>query len=156
MAGLGNSHAPGPRRNCLLDYRRDHARMSVRLQHEYGDIVRFRFGPFLVNQLSYPDLIRHVLTIPRSDLASGSASESTSRCCRSKSLLPPSRVRFSYTLYPDTRSPTSRLSPSYSAGAVVQPDVHRAPPQPSGSLMPGDHHRPVKHRQISLPLRKCR
>ncbi len=61
MAGCSNSRAPGPRSNCIVGYRRDHPRMAVALQREYGDIVRMRIGPFLVHQLSHPDLISHVL-----------------------------------------------------------------------------------------------
>jgi cytochrome P450 len=61
VAGHTNSQAPGPRGNCLVGYQRDHPRMAVRLQREYGDIVRMRIGPFLVHQLSHPDLISHVL-----------------------------------------------------------------------------------------------
>lgn len=53
--------APGPRGNKFLDYQRDHPRMAVRLQQEYGGIVRFRVGPFLIHQVTHPDLIRHVL-----------------------------------------------------------------------------------------------
>lgn len=53
--------APGPRGNALPGYRTDHPAMVVRLQREYGDVVRLRIGPFLVHQVTHPDLIRHVL-----------------------------------------------------------------------------------------------
>lgn len=61
MAAASNSRAPGPRGNCFVGFQLDHPRMAVRLQREYGDIVRMRIGPYLVHQLSHPDLIRHVL-----------------------------------------------------------------------------------------------
>jgi cytochrome P450 len=61
MPDVIGPRAPGPSGNCFVGYQRDHPRMAVRLQREYGDIVRMRIGPFLVHQITHPDLIRHVL-----------------------------------------------------------------------------------------------
>jgi len=61
MPHVTGPRAPGPRGNCFAGYQRDHPRMAVRLQREYGDIVRMRIGPFLVHQITHPELIRHVL-----------------------------------------------------------------------------------------------
>jgi hypothetical protein len=61
MARASASCAPRPRGNCLSGFRRDHPREAPRLQREGADVVRMRIGPFLVHQLSRPDLIGHVL-----------------------------------------------------------------------------------------------
>lgn len=53
--------APGPSRNCLLSYQRDAPRLIAGLQHDYGDIARFRIGPMLIHLVSHPELIRQVL-----------------------------------------------------------------------------------------------
>jgi cytochrome P450 len=55
------SKAPGPRANKFLEYNRDHPRLTVSLQQQYGDVVRHRIGPLLIHQVTHPDLIRHVL-----------------------------------------------------------------------------------------------
>lgn len=63
QTGTGSRRrAPGPTRNCFLDYQRDFPRLVVRMQNEYGNIVRYRIGPMLVHQVTHPELIRQVLT----------------------------------------------------------------------------------------------
>ena len=57
--------APGPEGELLLGrlsrFQRDPLRMLLELQREYGGLVRFRLGPYLVHQVTDPEAIRAVL-----------------------------------------------------------------------------------------------
>ena len=57
--------APGPQDYSpdafMEEYRRDPVSMTLRLQKQYGGIVRAQIGPFLTHQITDPDLVRHVL-----------------------------------------------------------------------------------------------
>ena len=57
--------ASGPRGAFLLgsitDFRRDQLGFIQRMQHEYGDVARFRLGGITFNLVSHPDGIQHIL-----------------------------------------------------------------------------------------------
>lgn len=57
--------APGPRGDLLLGnlraFRRDVLGLMMQSAREYGDVVRFRLGPFVVHLLNHPDHVEHVL-----------------------------------------------------------------------------------------------
>jgi cytochrome P450 len=57
--------APGPRGSLIMgnlaEYKRDPIGMLMRLQREYGDIVRNRLGPYVTHALAHPALVKHVL-----------------------------------------------------------------------------------------------
>ena len=59
--------APGPRGSLLLGslpaYKRDPVRFFVDLQAAYGDVVRFRLGPYPAHLVTHPDGIRHVIQV---------------------------------------------------------------------------------------------
>lgn len=46
----------------LLEQRRDPIAMLMRGMHDYGDVVRYRFGPYRALQLNEPAAIKHVLS----------------------------------------------------------------------------------------------
>jgi cytochrome P450 len=55
---------PGPRGypliGNLLSFARDPFHFFLSSQREYGDVVRFRFGPMAAYLLAHPDSVRHV------------------------------------------------------------------------------------------------
>jgi cytochrome P450 len=57
--------APGPRGDWLLGnlraFRRDVLGLMLESSREYGDVVRFHIGPFVVHLLNHPDHVEHVL-----------------------------------------------------------------------------------------------
>jgi enediyne biosynthesis protein E7 len=57
--------APGPRGDLLLgnlrEFRRDVVGLMLRSAQEYGNVVRFHLGPFVVHLLNHPDHVEHVL-----------------------------------------------------------------------------------------------
>ena len=57
--------APGPRGDLLVgnlwEFRRDVVGLLLRSAREYGDVVRFHLGPFVVHLLNHPDHVEHVL-----------------------------------------------------------------------------------------------
>lgn len=57
--------APGPRGSrltgALLAWKRDPVHFLLDTQHAYGDIARFRLGPYLTHLVTHPDGIRHVI-----------------------------------------------------------------------------------------------
>ncbi|MGC2526575.1 MAG: cytochrome P450 [Candidatus Acidiferrum sp.] len=57
--------APGPRGDLLTGnlraFRRDVLGLMLKSSREYGDVVRFRIGPFTVHLLNHPDHVEHVL-----------------------------------------------------------------------------------------------
>jgi cytochrome P450 len=57
--------APGPRGELLVGnlraFRRDVLGLILRSSREYGDLVRFRLGPFVVHLLNHPEYVEHVL-----------------------------------------------------------------------------------------------
>ncbi len=57
--------APGPQDyspDAFMDeYRHDPVSMTLRLQQEYGGIVRAQIGPYLTHQITHPDYVKHVL-----------------------------------------------------------------------------------------------
>jgi enediyne biosynthesis protein E7 len=57
--------APGPRGDWLLGnlraFRRDVLGLMLEGSREYGDVVRFHIGPFVVHLLNHPDHVEHVL-----------------------------------------------------------------------------------------------
>lgn len=57
--------APGPRGNVLLmptrNIRKKTHEYLLRLEKEYGEISKIKFGPFTVIYLANPDYIEHVL-----------------------------------------------------------------------------------------------
>ena len=65
LAPRGRKAAPGPRGHALLgslpDARRDPISLFSRSFREYGDVVRFRFGPRVAHLVSGPDGVNHVL-----------------------------------------------------------------------------------------------
>jgi cytochrome P450 len=55
-------NAPGPVRSVgVRRYRADSAGLMQQLHQEYGDVTRFRVGPYVMHQVSDPELIREVL-----------------------------------------------------------------------------------------------
>ena len=66
MELTNRSHlAPGPRGDWLVGnlraFRRDVLGLLLESSRQYGDIVRFHIGPFVVHLLNHPDHIEHVL-----------------------------------------------------------------------------------------------
>jgi hypothetical protein len=57
--------APGPLGDLLWGnlraFRRDALHLMLEGSSQYGDVVRFRIGPFAVDLLNHPDHIEHVL-----------------------------------------------------------------------------------------------
>jgi cytochrome P450 len=57
--------APGPRGHPLLgslpEVRRDPLRLFLAAFHEYGEVVRFHFGPMVAHLVSSPEGVHHVL-----------------------------------------------------------------------------------------------
>ena len=57
--------APGPRGHLLLgslpDVRRDPIGLFLRSVREYGEIVRYRFGPMIAHQIASAEGVQHVL-----------------------------------------------------------------------------------------------
>ena len=57
--------APGPRGDRLVGnlraFRRDVLGLMLESSREYGDVVRFHLGPFVVHLLNHPDHVEHVL-----------------------------------------------------------------------------------------------
>src|SRR5215217_1031666 len=57
--------APGPRGGALLgslpEYKRDPVHFMLRLQDDYGDMARFRLGPYLAHLVTHPEGVRHVI-----------------------------------------------------------------------------------------------
>ncbi|MBG0566144.1 cytochrome P450 [Actinoplanes aureus] len=57
--------APGPRTRgpfgSLLPYRRDPAEFLLTMQRDHGEVVRMKFGPYLVHLVTDPDAVRRVL-----------------------------------------------------------------------------------------------
>lgn len=57
--------APGPRGDLLTGnlraFRRDVLGLMLKSSREYGGVVRFRIGPFVVHLLNHPDHVEHVL-----------------------------------------------------------------------------------------------
>src|SRR4029077_19977746 len=57
--------APGPRGDLLVgnlrEFRRDVVGLMLRSAREYGNVVRFHLGPFVVHLLNHPDHVEHVL-----------------------------------------------------------------------------------------------
>ncbi|WDD91074.1 cytochrome P450 [Burkholderia sp. FERM BP-3421] len=57
--------APGPRGSLLMgnlaEYKHNPITMLLRLQQQYGDVVRNRLGPFLTHALAHPEHVQHVL-----------------------------------------------------------------------------------------------
>ncbi len=57
--------APGPRGQFLLghalDFRRDPLDLALRSREAFGDVVRYRFGPLPIYQITHPDGVEHVL-----------------------------------------------------------------------------------------------
>ncbi len=57
--------ARGPRGDLLTGnlraFRRDVLGLMLKSSREYGDVVRFRIGPFVVHLLNHPDHVEHVL-----------------------------------------------------------------------------------------------
>ncbi|MGC1417887.1 MAG: cytochrome P450 [Candidatus Acidiferrum sp.] len=57
--------APGPRGDLLTGnlraFRRDVLGLMLKSSREYGDVVHFRIGPFVVHLLNHPDHVEHVL-----------------------------------------------------------------------------------------------
>ena len=57
--------APGPRGDLLMGklraFQRDVLGLMLESSREYGDVVRFRLGPFVVHLLNHPDHVEHVL-----------------------------------------------------------------------------------------------
>jgi enediyne biosynthesis protein E7 len=57
--------APGPRGHWLVGnlraFQRDVLRLMLESSREYGDVVRFHIGPFVVHLLNHPDHVEHVL-----------------------------------------------------------------------------------------------
>lgn len=57
--------APGPRGNPIMGnlaaYKCDPIAMLLRLQQQYGDVVRNRLGPFLTHAIAHPDYVQYVL-----------------------------------------------------------------------------------------------
>lgn len=57
--------APGPRGDFLAGnlraFRRDVLGLMLESSRQYGDVVRFRIGPFVVHLLNHPDHVEHVL-----------------------------------------------------------------------------------------------
>src|SRR5262249_40052413 len=62
---LSNGVAPGPRGHLILgslpEVRRDPIRLFLSGFREYGDVVRFRFGPTTAHLISAPAGVNHVL-----------------------------------------------------------------------------------------------
>ncbi|KVE28249.1 cytochrome [Burkholderia singularis] len=59
------SQAPGPRGSLMMgnlaEYKRNPITMLLRLQQQYGDVVRNRLGPFVTHALAHPDYVQYVL-----------------------------------------------------------------------------------------------
>jgi cytochrome P450 len=57
--------APGPRGHFFigstLDFRRDPLTLLLQSRERYDDVVRYRFGPIAVYQISHPEDVEHVL-----------------------------------------------------------------------------------------------
>lgn len=57
--------APGPRGSLLvgslLEFQRDPLRFLMDLTRQYGDVVRFRIGPWAYHLVTHPDHVKHVL-----------------------------------------------------------------------------------------------
>lgn len=57
--------APGPRGSLVMGnlaaYKRNPVTMLLKLQQQYGDVVRNRLGPFVTHALAHPDGVQHVL-----------------------------------------------------------------------------------------------
>jgi cytochrome P450 len=55
----------------LFSFRRDSLAFLKKLADEYGDIARFRMGPFPVVLLNHPDYIKEVLSVQSSNFVKG-------------------------------------------------------------------------------------
>lgn len=57
--------APGPRGSLVMGnlaaYKRNPVTMLLKLQQQYGDVVRNRLRPFVTHALAHPDGVQHVL-----------------------------------------------------------------------------------------------
>jgi cytochrome P450 len=66
-AASTGGRAPGPRGNLLMGslpaYKRNPVRFFCDLQEAYGDVVRFRLGPYPCHLITHPDGISHVIQV---------------------------------------------------------------------------------------------
>jgi cytochrome P450 len=83
--------APGPRGDLLLgnlrEFRRDVLGLLLRSARQYGDVVRFHLGPFVVHLLNHPDHIEHVLQSGASNYDKATRSSAKIRAISGDSLL---------------------------------------------------------------------
>jgi cytochrome P450 len=83
--------APGPRGDLLLgnlrEFRRDVVGLLLRSARQYGDVVRFHLGPFVVHLLNHPDHIEHVLQSGASNYDKATRSSAKIRAISGESLL---------------------------------------------------------------------
>jgi cytochrome P450 len=54
-----------------LDFQRDPLTLLLQSRERYGDVVRYRFGPIAVYQVSHPDGVKHVLVTHRNKYHKG-------------------------------------------------------------------------------------
>ena len=70
-----NNLPPGPgpwsALTNLLRLRKDSLGFLKDLTNEYGDIVKFRIGPYKVVLLNHPDYIKEVLTVQHANFVKG-------------------------------------------------------------------------------------
>jgi enediyne biosynthesis protein E7 len=83
--------APGPRGDLLTGnlraFRRDVLGLLLESAREYGDVVRFRIGPFVVHLLNHPDHVEHVLQSHARNYDKATRSSSKIRLISGESLL---------------------------------------------------------------------
>jgi cytochrome P450 len=83
--------APGPRGELLVGnlraFRRDVIGLMLRSAREYGDVVRFHLGPFVVHLLNHPDHVEHVLQSRASNYDKATRSSAKIRAISGDSLL---------------------------------------------------------------------
>lgn len=83
--------APGPRGDLLTGnlraFRRDVLGLMLESSRQYGDVVRFRIGPFVVHLLNHPDHVEHVLQSHARNYDKATRSSSKIRLISGESLL---------------------------------------------------------------------
>ncbi len=86
-----STKAPGPKGTLLFgnlaDFRRDTIGFLTHAARQYGDVVRFRFGPMIVHLINHPDHIERILHAPARQYDKQTHSVSKIRATCGESLL---------------------------------------------------------------------